>query len=225
MEKKKRSIKVLLAFLLLGLMILPSNIKAMVMRVVEAPTIIEMKQDEINPKIIRFKLVYPETQKNVLEHYREGNINDPLELEAEININKTGWFPCNEIDNPKKLSEDNFFTWTSNVEFKNSYVEFRVRIKDNVGDYLTSIWSNEYAVNTEIIVPDVAKDEEVPTEWKPVETTGVTLEEKTCLFNSDLCCKAFIGISLCIWIMIAVFLVSIIIFLLLFKGNKKRVKA
>ena len=54
-----------------------------------------------------------------------------------------------------------------------------------------------------------------------IKTTG---EEKTCALGLSLCCTTFLGLSLCIWILIAILIILLIIIICLLKSKKKKEK-
>ena len=70
---------------------------------------------------------------------------------------------------------------------------------------------------------DLIEESEEPTTLNTTDTKEeikTTGEEKTCVLGLSLCCTTFLGISLCIWILIAILIILLIIIICILKNKK-----
>lgn len=208
-------------FLIMLLLFIPISISAMVMRVVEKPFIKDVYQNE---EMINLHIAYPTNLENVLDYYKTIGIVNPLKLEIEVNINRSGW-EKKDLINSESFDEIKSFKWDYDFNFNDRTVEFRLKVNDTEGAYLSSEWSDIYSVNLDKLISIEQPLGEVQENHQKQINASKLTEKNACLFGISTCCNSFLNISLCIWIIIAIILViAIIIVLLLKKKDKKLIQ-
>lgn len=172
----------------------------------------------------------------------EGDEKNLIDRTDEFNVEELMWSVCDVEDcsTVREIEDDAVF------DLEKGYL-FMIRITAKNGADI-NVWGTDKAMfngtpieelygeygNTgkELMIKSKIAEEKVKpqentlteeTKEEPkqeeVKTTG---EEKTCMLGLSLCCTTFLGISICIWILIAILIILLIIIFCVLKGKKKK---
>ena len=233
---KIRTLITIAIMLLCGFAAMPSMAEEL-----DAPILTDFQQIDPEDGTFSFKAIYPQDAIQAAQEYaRQANTEKPIRIVAEIKIDDYDWQSC-RVHDAGDLEEYKVFD--SEIARKlqeHGNVQLRIKIIDNNEKYPETDWSKILAITAK--GPEMPDEEEVGEDLEVDEviesTTGQKTapkakrkrkakitpvasvpEEKTenksvCPLGQEICCRKFLGASLCTWqITIAlIFLILVIIY-------------
>ena len=167
----------------------------------------------------------------------EGDENNLIDRTDELKEKKKMWSVCTEVD--CTLSEEVAFdaVWEENKEYI-----FMIRITAKNGASI-DVWGTDKAmlngtpienldgefgntgselmIKSKTSIKTVIAQEVTPTDETPEVIAPSPEPVRTCMLGLSLCCTTFLGISICIWILIAVLIILLIIIVCVLKNKKE----
>ena len=180
----------------------------------------------------------------------EGDEKNLIDRTDEFNVEEIMWSVCDvedcstvrEVEEDAVFEEEKGYMFMIRITAKNGadidvWGTDKAMFNGNPIEELEGEFGNtgsELLIKSKIVdekvieqEDDLIEESEEPTTINTTDTKEeikTTGEEKTCPLGLSLCCTTLLGLSLCIWILIAILIILLIIIICVVKSKKKKEK-
>ena len=168
----------------------------------------------------------------------EGDEKNLIDRTDEFNVEEIMWSVCDvedcsttrEVEDEAVFEEDKGYLFMIRITAKNGadidvWGTDKAMFNGTPIEYLYGEYGNtgkELMIKSKIAEEKVKPQENTPTEETKQEEITTIGTEKTCMLGLSICCTTFLGLSICIWILIIILIILLIIIFCVLKGKKNK---